>query len=440
VADVSIVELAGLLDGVEDADLWGADAIAAVLGFEQLIRAAQAAQAVVVAGMGRRRPAHPSPVPDELACALRVTRRAAEQLFVRASLAATHPAVHAAWAAGVVDARKVDILFTEALPTRAGDPSDVVGVATREAVLAFGLAAAPRMTGPQLARHVRAALLAAHPAAAEERRVSARADRSVSLSPSVDGMAWLNAYLPAPDAVLAFTVLDALAGTTRVDGDERTVDQRRADAFSDVFAGVLTNQATPNGTPLPRRHGQPVSVGVTVAATTLLGLDDNPGHLASYGPISAGTARELAQEGTWRRLLTDPATGVVCEAGNVAYRPGADLTRTVIARDVTCTFPGCRQPAQRCDLDHIVPFDTTRPAHLQTCPLNLHALCRHHHEAKTKNHWQVHRNPHTGVTWWTSPDGITYARDPTPALIDITALTHTPTRDTTTKTDEKPPF
>ena len=54
----------------------------------------------------------------------------------------------------------------------------------------------------------------------------------MSLTPSVDGMAWLSAYLPAPDAVLAFSVLDALAGTTRIAGDDRTVDQRRADAFS----------------------------------------------------------------------------------------------------------------------------------------------------------------------------------------------------------------
>ena len=90
-------------------------------------------------------------------------------------------------------------------------------------------------------------------------------------------MAWLSAYLPAPAAVMAFSVIDALAGTTRIDGDERTVDQRRADAFADVFTTILTNQATPDGTPLPRRHGQAVTIGVTVAATTLAGLDEQPG-------------------------------------------------------------------------------------------------------------------------------------------------------------------
>ncbi len=135
------------------------------------------------------------------------------------------------------------------------------------------------MTGPQLARHVRAAVLALDPDAAEQRRMTALQDRAVALGASVDGMAWLSAYLPAPDAVMAFSVIDALAGTTRIDGDDRTVDQRRADAFTDVFTTILTNQATPDGTPLPRRHGQAVTIGVTVAASTLAGLDERPGPI-----------------------------------------------------------------------------------------------------------------------------------------------------------------
>ncbi len=128
-------------------------------------------------------------------------------------------------------------------------------------------------------------------------------------------MAWLSAYLPAPEAVMAFTVIDALAGTTKVAGDERHVDQRRADAFADVFTTILQRQATPDGAPLPRRHGQAVTIGVTVAATTLLGLDENPAHLDSYGPITAPMARALAQDATWRRLLTDPAPGSCVRSG-----------------------------------------------------------------------------------------------------------------------------
>jgi len=225
------------------------------------------------------------------------------------------------------------------------------------------------------------------------------------------------------------------------------VDQRRADAFSDIFTGMLDRQTTPTGTPLPRRHGQRAALQVHVAASTLLGLDDMPGYLGSYGPIPAQVARELAQDATWRAVLTDPGTGQACAVGTASYRPGADLTRTVQARDLTCTFPGCRQPATRCELDHRTPFDHTRTTRAtgsgtsaglgtdtttghghdnQTCEANLHALCKHHHQAKTKGWWQVTYNPATGVSTWTDRHGLTYARHPATVLVPPDAMVHRP--------------
>ena len=56
-------------------------------------------------------------------------------------------------------------------------------------------------------------------------------------------MARLIAYLPAAEATAAFTAIDALAGNAAPDGDTRTVDQRRADAFTDVFTSILDRQA-----------------------------------------------------------------------------------------------------------------------------------------------------------------------------------------------------
>ena len=89
------------------------------------------------------------------------------------------------------------------------------------------------------------------------------------------------------------------------------------------------------------------AIQVTVAASTLLGLDEQPGELAGHGPIPASVARRLAADptGTWRRLLTDPATNTLLDYGRTTYRPPKDLTDHVIARDQTCTFPGCaRKP------------------------------------------------------------------------------------------------
>jgi hypothetical protein len=64
-----------------------------------------------------------------------------------------------------------------------------------------------------------------------------------------------------------------------------------------------------------------------------------PGELAGYGTITAEQARELAAQGTWRRILTDPATGAPTDYSTTVYRPPAaprDLvvTRTPIAEPI----------------------------------------------------------------------------------------------------------
>ena len=235
-------------------------------------------------------------------------------------------------------------------------------------------------------------------------------------------MALLSAYLPAPTAVTAFTVVDALAGTSRTAGDQRTVHQRRADAFADVFEAIAATGTLPDGTGVPRKHRRRAEVQVTVGATTLLGLDELPGELTGYGPIPADLARAIARDGTWRRLLTDPMTGSLVERGTVTYQPGADLTAFVVARDATCTFMGCGQPAWRCELDHREPFDPERPADEQTTAENLDARCKHHHEQKTSGGWSVRRIPGSGASEWTDPWGLTFTRLAVPIVLTAAAL------------------
>jgi Domain of unknown function (DUF222) len=100
-----------------------------------------------------------------------------------------------------------------------------------------------------------------------------------------------------------------------------------------------------------------VTVNVTVAYTTVIGADDQPAHLEGYGPITAAVARRIAAHGTWRRLLTDPASGAVLDVGRQRYTPPPDLADHVIARDQTCRFPTCTRPAAGCDLDHTTPIE-----------------------------------------------------------------------------------
>jgi hypothetical protein len=173
-------------------------------------------------------------------------------------------------------------------------------------------------------------------------------------------------------------------------------------------------------------------IRVTIPATTLLGLDNTPGHLQGYGPIPADIAAQIATDATWHRLLTDPTTGILTDYSTTTYQPGKLLRAAVTARDETCTFLQCERPAHWADLDHIQPFDhdldpVTQPPGTpgQTRATNLQPLCRAHHLAKTHQGWTPVRDPTTGTTTWTAPTGHTYTRPPTQTgqvSSDITSL------------------
>ncbi|HEY3632901.1 MAG TPA: DUF222 domain-containing protein, partial [Jatrophihabitantaceae bacterium] len=213
-----------------------------------------------------------------------------------------------------------------------------------------------------------------------------------------DGVTELSALLPAEGAALVKTVLDSLAAG-KSSGETRTLDQRRADCFVDVFARSS----------LPEQHGHRPAIQVTVAASTLLGCDERPAELDGYGPITAQTARRIAADrtGTWRRILTDPTTSQVLEFGRKTYRPPQNLTDHVIARDKTCVFPHCRRPARHCELDHGDPWCTGGHTDADA----LHPLCTRHHHARHNAGWTVTRHP-DGSYHWTSPTGHTHVVHP----------------------------
>jgi hypothetical protein len=95
---------------------------------------------------------------------------------------------------------------------------------------------------------------------------------------------------------------------------------------------------------------------VLVGLESFLGLSEDPGVLVGHGPVPAAMNRDAATNGTWRCAVVDDRHGTLLGLGKATftpgYRPGDALERHLTVRDRTCTFPGCRQPAHRCDLDH----------------------------------------------------------------------------------------
>jgi hypothetical protein len=228
---------------------------------------------------------------------------------------------------------------------------------TATAVETAVLPKAPEQVLANFKRSVRKAVLTVAPKPAEERHVEAVTQRRVVRTPVADGMSEIWMLLPDTGASTFMTAIDALARRVACD-DERTADQRRADATVQLALNTLHGSVSDE---LPREHGLRPSVQVTVALSTLLGLDEQPGELAGSGPIPAAVVRRIAADetGTWRRLVTDER-GHLVDYGRSTYRPPKDLADHVIARDRTCRYPHCNRQARHCDLEHAIPLGRGR--------------------------------------------------------------------------------
>lgn len=404
----------GLIDYVTACDrikAW-ADALAAGATTELVARCAR----LEGVGSGAQSLAPEQVAAAELAPALVISPTSAAYRVSTAELLAKHPATRESLAAGRIDAAKARAIAATAanLPGAKGAQLE-----------SRALARAPRLTLSTLRAWLRRALLAADPTGAEERHREAASDRRVWREADDEGMSLLQYYGPSEQVEATYTWVTALARTAqardraaardaRARGLEpppvRTLDQCRADVLADLgvqgLAGTL-----PFSTPAPtREHGRDPQVHVVVAASTLMGLDDEPAELVGVGPITAEVARRFAAESTWRRLVTDPATGALLDLSAQTYAPPQQLRDLVVTRDRTCRGLGCRMPATRCDLDHTVEWPCG-----PTCPGNLCALCRAHHRLKTLTATRVVGDGRGGLTW-TMPSGKTYHRPPDPVL------------------------
>ena len=429
-------ELAGLL-ATDPAGLTSYDLVSFLGATERLTAWAQSRQHDAIRELARRRPAPLDPGgPDDRLPAGRVSEFAANEIAAELRLSVGGAQARLALALDLVRlpgtrlalaGGRLDLTKTRAI-------AEAVAVLDDSACLAVEARVLPKAT-EQTVGQLRAALaravLAADPGAAEVRHDRAVKGRRVELWALPDGMAALYAALPAVDALACHTWLTALAEKANCPGDERTLDQRRADSLADLAHRGLTHDD------LPRRHGRPVQIQVAVAASTLLGADDQPGELRGYGPITAQVARILAGDATWQRILTDPQSGAVLDVGTTTYRPPQHLADLVIARDTTCRGPGCRIPANRCDLDHTQRFPDG-----PTAEHNLGCQCDHCHRMKHEADWSLEQLPDATFIW-TSPTGHTYTV-PVEPFLDLPPPVPTPRAESDPGPDppvgDEPPF
>ena len=222
-----------------------------------------------------------------------------------------------------------------------------------------------------------------------ERRRQARKGADVSVYPDDDGMAVLLARLPEMEALRVGAAIEAHARSGSVDaGCGGTAGARRAAALVDLVCGGGT------------------VVGVEVTVTVPLG--DVLEASSSVGSLLRDPDVPIAL----RRLLTDPQTGCAIDLGRTRYQVSDALRRWLVARDRTCTFPGCARSAHACDIDHITPWEDGG----RTDRANLQPLCRRHHQLKTLCGWSLVRG-RDGTDWdWLSPLGRRHPRYQAPVV------------------------
>ncbi len=479
------------------------DRIAAV---ERLVHALQAAQRQDIAAFARARLAEDDDlsmvgsrlrgrtVGTELALALNTSPTAGAS---RATLAVTatedHPSLSALAEKGDVSeyALRLATRETEVLPPGQRRLVDVQ--------LADDVVNAGGLTPGRLRQAATRRTIAVDPQAATRRCDAARNDRAFGLMDPRDGTATLWARLRAEEALAVHQCIDTNARRLRADGDDRSLASLRCDLLvrattgadpSLLLASVGEPQhpsSSPDDDPHPTDAAwdrytltgvkretdkptseQPISprptthptamplpatveLQVVIAASTLLGLDQEPAMLRGYGAIpaavaaqivdsakhadlgsgdatrpdprtDAGTCSRASESGTGvlvRRLLCDPVDGRLIGMDTKTRRYAGSLRQFTAWRDQTCRL----SDAPIADLDHITRYvdgGPTTAQNGQSLSKNTHVLRDHPRVSVRTTAPQLDQlsrlRESAPDVEWTMPTGHTYMRRPPPAL------------------------
>nr|WP_052478741.1 HNH endonuclease signature motif containing protein [Kibdelosporangium sp. MJ126-NF4]CEL20391.1 hypothetical protein [Kibdelosporangium sp. MJ126-NF4]CTQ97616.1 hypothetical protein [Kibdelosporangium sp. MJ126-NF4] len=299
---------------------------------------------------------------------------AAEEVALELSISPNTAATHLTQAASIVarlpdtvnalEAGEIDYTRTKAMHDYTADLNADHAAEVEKRVLDGG----KRENLTRFKHVLRRTVIRVDPAGADARRREAITKRDVTRWDKPDGTATLNITLEPHEAHTAYQQITALAARLKAPG--RSLAHCRADVFMDLVLGKEIRRP-------------PITVNVMVPMTTLLGLNQEPGEISGYGPITADYARELAHDATWRRVITDPA-GHVIEASRRRFASPA-LKRHLELRDRECRQPGCTVPAERCQTDHTTTYATGGLTSIENASL----FCKHHNLMRQRSDWHL---------------------------------------------------
>jgi Domain of unknown function (DUF222) len=401
--EAALVERIGELERIKSAAAAGQARAAAALDAAR--RAAEAAAGVPAARRGRG-------VASEVALARRdAPVRGGRHLGFAKALVHEMPHTLAALECGALSEWRATLIVRESACLDAQD---------RRALDAELCADPAKLDGMGDARVSAAAKAIAYrldPHAVVDRAAKAENERTVTIRPAPDTMAYLTALLPVAQGV---SVYAALRREADVRGDGRSRGQ--------VMADTLVERVTGREAALPT----PIAVSLVLSDETLLGGDDAPAEICGYGPIPAAVARALVSDAvtdrrsraTLRRLYAHPRSGALVAMESRARLFPRGLAAFIALRDGRCRTPYCDAPIRH--RDHAQPWADGGA----TTAHNGLGSCERCNYTKQAPGWRVTTNideTHTHTAEFTTPTGKTY-RSAAPPRAPAITISHVEVR------------
>ncbi|WP_179254594.1 HNH endonuclease signature motif containing protein [Enemella evansiae] len=198
----------------------------------------------------------------------------------------------------------------------------------------------------------------------EQEEQRARRNRELHLHPDGMGSTLIKGRIPTAEGEKLTALLDSVVEKNQTDepppcgsfcpgpscglcGGRPSRAMRRADALMEV------TQAYADANHSAARGSDRARINVTVDLDTLrrgIGCTET-----TAGPMSAQQLRLLACDAEIIPMVLG-GFGVPLDVGQLHRFFDGELRAALVARDAGCIFPGCDQPARRCDAHHIRPF------------------------------------------------------------------------------------
>jgi hypothetical protein len=296
---------------------------------------------------------------DALAVELNLSQRSAQnRATYDRTVTSRFSLTHRALAAGDISPAHLRIMVEHLAPL----PDDQA-----KAVEVRLLERAPGQTAANLARSARRAVRRLLPQHSRERALEDRHAWMRELGDDLYEFGFTGPY----DRVATAWETVKTAADEHVPGDDRTLDQRRADVAADLITGR------------------------SIPTTTLVIHADHD----DLGPLLTDLRGEPLENTMLRRLMAhgtvrwhDPTATPAATDG---YVPDAKLDRWIRHQDRRCIFPGCTIDHAHADVHHVKPYR----AGGTTSADNLALLCRHHHRLVHETDWELRLDPGRIPRW-----------------------------------------